>query len=206
MGVIVKVCGITNREDAEAAVAAGADALGFVFYPPSPRAVSVRAAAEITDGLPPYIVRTGVFVDAEPADVLAAARECQLTLLQFHGTEPPEYCTQFGIMAMKAFRVRGPETLDAMQQYHTEAYLLDAWTAGQLGGTGERFDWELAIEAQKLGKPIFLAGGLKPDNVAEAIRRVRPYAVDVSSGVEASPGRKDHGKVMAFVRSAKSVL
>jgi len=107
---------------------------------------------------------------------------------------------------MKAFRVRGPETLEAMRQYHTEAYLLDAWSAGQLGGTGERFDWELAVAAQGLGRPIFLAGGLTPDNVAEAIRRVRPYAVDVSSGVEASPGKKDHGKVAAFIQAAKSAL
>lgn len=202
----MKVCGITNRADAEAAVAAGADALGFVFYPPSPRAISVRAASEIGAGLPQHIVRTGVFVDAEPSDVLTAARECQLTLLQFHGKEPPDYCVQFGIMSMKAFRVRGPETLEAMKDYHTEAYLLDAWSAGQLGGTGERFDWELAIEAQQLGKPIFLAGGLRPDNVAEAIRRVRPYAVDVSSGVEAIPGRKDHGKVTAFIQAAKSAF
>lgn len=204
MSVIVKVCGITNEADALAAVGAGADALGFVFYPRSPRAVSVSQAASITARLPGAVVRTGVFVDAAPEDVNLAVRECGLTLLQFHGSETPDYCSQFGVMSMKAFRVRGPEFLDQMRLYGTAAVLLDAWTPGQLGGTGERFDWDLAVQAKAVGKPVFLAGGLTPENVRLAIEKVRPFAVDVSSGVEAAPGRKDHVKVAAFVREAKA--
>lgn len=205
MSVIVKVCGITNEGDAQAAVAAGADVLGFVFYPQSPRAVTIPEAAKIAAGLPRAVVRAGVFVDALPDQVMEAVRECGLTLLQFHGSEPPDYCRQFGTMCMKAFRVRGPEVLEQMRPYGTEAILLDAWSPGQLGGTGERFNWDLAIEAKALGKPLFLAGGLTPENVRAAVEKVRPFAVDVSSGVEATPGRKDHSRVAAFVREAKAV-
>lgn len=205
MAVVVKVCGITNEADALAVAGAGADALGFVFYERSPRGISIEIAAAIASRIPPHLVRTGVFVDAPPEQVFLAVRECQLTLLQFHGTESPEYCAQFGVMSMKAFRVRGRGTIEEMRLYSTDALLLDAWTPGQLGGTGERFDWELATEAKALGKPIFLAGGLTVENVAQAVGRVRPFGVDVSSGVESVPGRKDHLKIGAFVRAAKSV-
>ena len=205
MSVKVKICGITNPADGLAAAEAGADALGFVFYDKSPRNISVTTAAGIIRQLPAFLVKVGVFVNA-PADlVVRAVGECGLGLLQFHGEETPDYCLQFGVMSMKAFRLGDTATLQTLKDYPTDAWLLDACTPDKLGGTGERCDWELAAEARKLGRPIFLAGGLTPENVAEAVRRVRPYAVDVSSGVEAAPGRKDPAKVRAFVQAAKSV-
>jgi phosphoribosylanthranilate isomerase len=201
----VKICGITNPADAQAAVAAGADALGFIFYEKSPRYVRLTKAAAISRQLAPFIMRVGVFVNAPEDFVIGAIRECGLTLLQFHGDEPPEYCSQFGLMSMKAFRVHGPETLEQISTYATDAYLLDAFSSTTLGGTGEKFNWDLAVEAQKFGKPIFLAGGLTAQNVAGAIRKVRPFGVDVSSGVESAPGIKDHKKLKAFVTAARSV-
>jgi phosphoribosylanthranilate isomerase len=205
MSVIVKICGITNLADALAASEAGASALGFVFWDKSPRRVSVPAAAEIVAQLPPFIVKVGVFVDAEPEQVIHAARSCALNLLQFHGDESPAYCVQFGLMSMKAFRVRDASSLDRLSQYQTDAWLLDAYAADKPGGTGAQFNWDLALQAKQHGRPIFLAGGLKPENVAQAIEQVRPYAVDVSSGVEMSPGKKDHARLRAFVQAARSV-
>ena len=205
MSVKVKICGITNAPDALAAVEAGADALGFMFYEPSPRHVSIPQVTEIIRELPPFIIKVGVFVDASEDLVMRAIGNCGLNMLQFHGNETPEYCTQFGLMSMKAFRIRDAGSLTALQEYQTEAWLLDAFVADKLGGTGEKFNWELAIEAKKFGRPIFLAGGLTPGNVADAVRTVQPYAVDVSSGVEATPGKKDHAKVREFIQAAKSV-
>jgi phosphoribosylanthranilate isomerase len=205
MSVKVKICGITNAPDALAAVEAGADMLGFMFYEKSPRQVSVRAASEIIRELPPFIVKVGVFVDASEDLVMRAIGDCRLDMLQFHGDETPEYCAQFGAMSMKAFRVRDAESLQELPNYSTEAFLLDGFVADKLGGTGEKFNWDLAIEAKKLGRPIFLAGGLTPQNVADAVKRVQPYGVDVSSGVEAERGKKDHAKVREFIKSAKGV-
>jgi phosphoribosylanthranilate isomerase len=205
MPVKVKICGITNLADGMAAAEAGADALGFVFYDQSPRCISPEAAAAVIRELPPFVIKAGVFVNAPEESVLRAIRECNLNLLQFHGDEPPDYCLQFGLMSMKAFRIRDAASLQALRNYPTEAWLLDAYNPDKLGGTGERFNWDLALEAQSWGRPIFLAGGLTPDNVAEAVRRARPYAVDVSSGVEAAPGKKDHAKVRAFIRAARTV-
>jgi len=205
MSVKVKICGITNASDAVAAAEAGADTLGFMFYEPSPRHVTIRQAAEIIRALPPFIMKVGVFVDAEEDTVMRAIGDCGLTMLQFHGQETPEYCTQFGLMSMKAFRVKDTGSLKELPNYPTDAWLLDAFVADKLGGTGEKFNWELAIEAKKLGRPIFLAGGLTPANVAEAVRTVQPFEVDVSSGVEAAPGKKDHAKVREFISAAKSV-
>ncbi len=205
MPVKVKICGITNFADAMAAVEAGADALGFVFYDQSPRSVSVEAAAILIRQLPPFIMKVGVFVNAPEDLVVSAIRECGLNLLQFHGEESPEYCLQFGLMSMKAFRIRDATSLQALLDYHTDAWLLDAYAPDKPGGTGETFNWDLALEAQGWGRPIFLAGGLTPENVAEAVRRAQPYGVDVSSGVEAAPGRKDPDKVKAFIQAAKSV-
>jgi phosphoribosylanthranilate isomerase len=204
MPVIVKICGLTNLPDALGASEAGADALGFVFYEASPRYVSIESAAIITRELPPAIVKVGVFVNAPEEIVGRAVSECGLNLLQFHGDESPEYCLQFGLMSMKAFRVSDAASLERLPDYPTDAWLLDAFSPNQLGGTGEKFNWDLALGAQKLGRPIFLAGGLTPENVGEAIRRARPYAVDVSSGVEAAPGKKDLNKVRAFIRAAKA--
>lgn len=205
MSVKVKICGITNVADAHAALDAGADMLGFVFCESSPRSVTVETAADIAAALPAGAVKVGVFVNPPEALVSRAILECGLNLLQFHGEEPPEFCTQFGLMSIKAFRVRDAESLKSLTRYPTDAWLLDTFVAGQAGGTGQTFNWELAVEAQKLGKPIFLAGGLTPENVALAVTRVRPFAVDVSSGVEAAPGRKDHAKVRAFIAAAKRV-
>jgi phosphoribosylanthranilate isomerase len=205
MPVKVKICGITNLPDGLAAAEAGADALGFVFYDESPRHISVEAAAGLIRQLPPFVIKVGVFVNAPEDLVLRAARECGLSLLQFHGEESPEYCLQFGLMSMKAFRIRDAASLQGVLDYHTDAWLFDAYTPGKPGGTGETFNWDLALQARAWSRPIFLAGGLNPGNVAEAVRRARPYAVDVSSGVEAAPGKKDHARVRAFVQAAKAV-
>ncbi len=206
MSVKVKICGLTNLADAAAATAAGADLLGFIFAAASPRRVTVATVAELARQLPAHVVRVGVFVNPSEDQVRQAISECGLDLLQFHGEETPEFCTQFGLMSVKAFRVRDERSLPALVDYPTDAWLLDTYAEKQLGGTGQTFNWELAVAAKDLGrgKPIFLAGGLTSENVAAAVRRVRPFAVDVSSGVEISPGRKDHSKVAAFIQAAKS--
>ena len=177
--------------------------VGFIFCEKSPRRIAIETAAEIARAVPPFVVKVGVFVNP-PEDLVAQAlTDCGLGLLQFHGDESPGFCTQFGVMSMKAFRIRNAESLRALPDYKTDAWLLDAYSADRAGGTGETFNWDLAIEARKLGRPIFLAGGLTSENVADAVKRVEPYAVDVSSGVEAEPGRKDHGKLRAFIKAAK---
>jgi phosphoribosylanthranilate isomerase len=203
MSVKVKICGITSTADALAAIEAGADMLGLNFCEASPRHISLPMAAEIARQVPPFVVKVGVFVNADEGLVTRAIGDCGLNLLQFHGDEAPEYCTQFGLMCMKAFRIRDVESLKALPAYPTEAWLLDTFVKGKPGGTGERFNWDLALEAKKFGRPIFLAGGLTPENVAAAIEKVQPYGVDVSSGVEASPGKKDPAKVKAFIQAAK---
>ena len=206
MSVIVKICGITCVEDALAAAQAGAHAIGLMFYEKSPRHVSLATAAAISHALPPEIVRVGVFVNAEEATVRRALAECTLNVLQFHGEETPEYCRGFEAMTVKALRVRDAASLDALEAYSTDAFLLDAYTPDAHGGTGARFDWDLAVAAkERFRKPLFLAGGLTAENVAEAVRRVQPFGVDVSSGVESAPGKKDAAKIRAFVAAAKSV-
>jgi phosphoribosylanthranilate isomerase len=150
-------------------------------------------------------MKAGVFVNAPEELVVRAARECGLNLLQFHGEETPEYCLGFGLMSMKAFRIRDAASLETVRDYPTDAWLFDTYTAGKLGGTGETFNWDLALQARGWGRPIFLAGGLTPGNVAEAVRQARPYGVDVSSGVEAAPGKKDAAKVGDFIQAAKAV-
>ncbi len=204
MAVKVKICGITSRSDALQAAEAGADALGFMFYDRSPRHVTVEDAVSITRHLPPFVLRVGVFVDPNEELVFRAIGECGLNLLQFHGNESPEFCTQFGLMSMKAFRIRDAESLGMLKNYPTDAWLLDAYSDKGLGGTGEKFNWDLAVEAKKSGKLIFLAGGLNPSNVAEAVAKVQPFGVDVSSGVESAPGKKDPVKVKEFIAAAKS--
>lgn len=203
MNTRVKICGITNVADGQAAAEAGADLIGLMFYEPSPRYVSLAAAAAIARALPPEVQRVGVFVNPTTELVRRAIGECQLSLLQFHGDEPPDFCTQFGLMSLKAFRIRDAASLDALPNYATDAYLLDAYSPEARGGTGEKFNWDLAVEAQKFGKPIFLAGGLTPANVAAAVKQVQPFAVDVSSGVESAPGKKDPVKVRAFIQAAR---
>ncbi len=205
MPVKVKICGITRLPDALAAVEAGADLLGFNFWERSPRYLTPTAAAEIIRALPPGVVKAGVFVNPTPDAVAEAIRQCGLDLLQFHGDEPPDFCLQFGLMTMKAFRIQNAASLRGLAEYRTDAWLLDAFVPGQPGGTGTVFNWDLALEAQRHGRPVFLAGGLTSENVGEAIRRVQPYGVDVCGGVESAPGQKDAQKVRAFIAAAKNL-
>ena len=184
------------------AVQAGADALGFVFFEKSPRYVDPERAAEIIAGIPPFVQVVGLFVNAPLDLVNTSADRCGLDIIQLHGEESPSYCQSVRRRVMKAFRVQGMESLAAMADYRVAGYLLDAYSPNSYGGTGERFDWDCAVAAKGKG-PIILAGGLDPENVTEAVQRVAPYAVDVSSGVELSPGRKDPEKVRNFIRNAK---
>ena len=202
----IKICGITNVEDARVAVEAGADALGFVFYPPSPRYVAPEQAKRIIRTLPPFIATVGLFVDAPSEEINGIAAECGLDRVQLHGRETPEFCKTVTRRVIKAFRMKNAESLADLPRYRVSAYLLDAYVEGALpGGTGASFAWELALQAKPYG-PVILAGGLTPENVADAILRVRPYGVDVSTGVECAPGLKDHQKVRAFIAHAKGGL
>ncbi len=203
MRLRIKICGITNVADAMAAVDAGADALGFMFYERSKRYVTPDAVAEIVEQLPPFVMRVGVFVDPPEETVNETTSTCGITALQFHGSESPEFCGQFGLPVIKAFRITDKNSLEALPRYQTSAWLLDSDVPGQFGGTGTKFDWSLAQRATSLGRPVILAGGLTPENVAAAVREVRPYGVDVSSGVELAPGRKDAQRMKAFIRAAR---
>lgn len=203
MSVKVKICGITRVADAQAAAAAGADLIGLMFYAGSPRHISLARAVEISRVLPPSVQRVGVFVNPSASEVAEAIVACGLNWLQFHGDEPSAFCAQFGLRSVKALRVRDAASLAALADYQTDAFLLDAYSPAGRGGTVESFNWALAVEAKKFGKPIFLAGGLTPANVAAAVRQVRPFAVDVSSGVESAPGEKDSAKVAAFIANAR---
>ncbi|HEX9079082.1 MAG TPA: phosphoribosylanthranilate isomerase [Desulfuromonadaceae bacterium] len=200
--VKVKICGITTLEDALVAVDAGADALGFVFFAASPRHIFPEQAAAIIRRLPPFVQTVGLFVDEEPETVNSTADRCGLDIVQLHGGETPDYCDGIRRRVLKALRVKEITCLEPMQQYRVSGFLLDAWSPDAYGGTGRTFNWEIAARAAEKSR-IILAGGLTPDNVAEAIRQVRPYGVDVSSGVEAAPGRKDAARVREFIRIAK---
>ena len=206
MSVRVKICGITRLDDALGAVEAGAEALGFMFYETSPRNVSVKVTADIIRQLPPFVAKVGVFVNATEDVVRKTAVECGLDTLQFHGDETPAFCGKFSpLKVYKAFRIQGLESLQRLPTYKTDAWLLDGFMPDKPGGAGAKFNWDLAVEAQKLGRPIILAGGLTPENVADAVRKVQPYAVDVSSGVESAPGKKDRAKMQRFIAAAKAV-
>ncbi|MFZ6047136.1 phosphoribosylanthranilate isomerase [Pseudomonas sp. CR3202] len=202
--VRIKICGITRIEDALAAVAAGADAVGLVFYPKSPRAVTPAQARAIVAALPPFVTSVGLFVDMPRAELQQVLAEVPLDLLQFHGDETPEDCGGYGRPYIKALRVKPGDDIAAAIAAYPEAagILLDTYVAGTPGGTGEAFDWGLV--PQDAAKPLVLAGGLTPENVADAVRRVRPYAVDVSGGVEASKGIKDAAKIQAFIQQARA--
>ena len=204
--VKIKICGITNLEDALLAAELGADALGFIFYPKSPRKVAPEAARQIIAQLPPFVASVGVFVDEAAAVVQELAARVGLDWVQLHGQESPEYCRNLGRRVIKGFRIRDAESLRPLADYRgsAQALLLDTYKQGQVGGTGTAFDWQLAREAKKYGR-IILAGGLTADNVAQAIRVARPQAVDTASGTEAAPGKKDPAKLRAFFESVRGV-
>ena len=205
MSVKIKICGITNRDDALLAVELGADALGFIFYQKSPRRVTLEQAASICRALPPFMATVGVFVNATQQEIELALIKCRLTTLQFHGDEPPRFCRRFAARTIKAIRVRDEDSLRAAAEYDIDALLLDTYTDTERGGTARTFDWSLALKAKEIGPPIILSGGLTTENVQEAIRKVRPYAVDASSGVEREPGRKDPEKLRRFIELCKSI-
>ncbi len=201
----IKICGITRVEDLFAAASGGADAIGLVFHEKSPRHVTVRQAARLAAALPPFITAVGLFVNVSADFVHAVLEEVPLDLLQFHGDESPEFCASFERSYIKAIRVReGVDLVQCAARYATaQGLLLDAWVQGVPGGTGHTFDWELI--PRDLPLPVILSGGLTPANVADAIRAVRPYAVDVSSGVETRKGIKDAAKIAAFIDEVKQV-
>lgn len=208
--VKVKICGITNEEDALAAVEAGADSLGFVFAE-SPRKIGIYTAASIIKELPAHIGSVGVFADQEADEIFRIMEAAKLHLAQIHGGiegpfDPLNEGVRWGVV--RALRLASAEDVYKAAEDHLiaicEALLLDAHVEGKMGGTGQTFDWKLALQAERYNKPIILAGGLTPENVAEAVRMVRPYAVDVSTGVEESPGEKDHAKIKEFVKNAKN--
>ncbi|MBU2549876.1 MAG: phosphoribosylanthranilate isomerase [Proteobacteria bacterium] len=199
--VRVKVCGLTNLDDSLAAAGFGADALGFVFAP-SPRRIEPDKARGIVLGLPPFVLRVGVFVDAPVEWIEEVRRHCELDVVQLHGSESEDFVSCLGGRIIKGLRVGG-ETPLPERAYAGATLLLDTYEPGRAGGTGRTFDWSLAVEPARQ-RPVILAGGLTPDNVSQAVQTVSPYAVDVSSGVESEPGRKDHEKLECFIRRAKS--
>lgn len=204
--VKVKICGITNLKDAMAAVDAGAGAIGFVFAK-SPRRIKPQDAAKIIKNLQRPVNCVGVFVGAPVKTVEKIVKACKIGTLQFHGSESPEYCAYFrkARKVIKAFRIKDKNDLKDLKRYKVDGYLLDTFVKGLKGGTGRMFNWKLAKEAKKIASPIILSGGLNPENVARAIRTVRPYMVDVSSGVEKYPGKKDKKLMEKFIKEVKNV-
>jgi phosphoribosylanthranilate isomerase len=204
----VKICGITSAEDAAAAVDAGADALGFVFYRKSPRFIEPTVARQIIANLPPLVMPVGVFVNEVQSVVRNLMDECGLALAQLHGNESATYCQELGRPILKALRVKDRSAFLALAEFRGRAgvrgFVLDAFSDQAFGGTGQVIDWHIAAEVAKAAS-ILLAGGLTPDNVEKAIQAVQPYGVDVSSGVELAPGKKDHEKVRAFIRAVRVV-
>jgi len=196
--IYIKVCGITNYQDASALAESGVDALGFIFYPKSKRYIPPEKANEIIKKLPPFVSTVGVFVNEERENVIDVIHECPIDVLQFHGNESPEYCRQFNKRVIKAFRVKDDFSFDILKCYSTNAFLLDSYSESEYGGTGESFNWDFAVPARKFGK-IILAGGINPLNIEAALIKVHPYGVDMSSGVEIEPGRKDINKVREIV-------
>ena len=203
----IKICGLTRPADARAAAEAGADAIGLVFYPASPRYLSGERAVEIRDALPAFVQTVALFVNPDAAQVAQVIGRVRPAMLQFHGDESPQFCAQFGMPYVKAARVRsgvssGVALLEYLRPFSTAAaWLLDSYVE-EFGGVGERFDWSLA--PQRRERPLILSGGLTPDNVGEAIRRVRPWGVDVSTGVESAKGIKDPAKIAAFIAEVRN--
>jgi phosphoribosylanthranilate isomerase len=201
--VKVKICGVRTHEEAQEAIACGADALGFNFWQKSARFIGPKEAREITQRLPPFINCVGVFVNESAQHIKQIVEQTKINVVQLHGDEEPEFCEQLpNLKIIKAFRVNEEFNIEELNNFPVHAFLLDANVKGEYGGTGQRFDWRIAIEAKQIA-PIILAGGINIENVAEAIQYVRPYAVDVCSGVEAEPGRKDLLKLREFMAAVK---
>ena len=200
----IKICGMTNKIDALAALALGVDMLGFIFYAKSKRYVQPRVAEDIINELPASIAKVGVFVDEAREKVLEIAQNAQLDTLQFHGGETPEYCSSFrpDYRVIKAFRLKERKDLAAVNDYDVDYYLLDTFKSDSIGGTGEVFDWKICKDFEFL-KPVILSGGLTPANVGRAIQEIVPYGVDVATGVERSPGKKDAALMKKFVEEAR---
>ncbi|MDP7058594.1 MAG: phosphoribosylanthranilate isomerase [Nitrospinaceae bacterium] len=198
----VKICGTTSLNDALLAIESGADAVGFIFYKESPRNISEKDVKDIVVRLPPFIETVGVFVNETSDKVNRIAEQCRLTAVQLHGDESPAFCRRVKRRVIKAVRVKDAESLKGMSGYDVSGYLLDAFNEESRGGTGKIFDWNLALRAKKQG-PVIIAGGLNPFNVYTAIHRVKPYGVDVCSGVEKSPGIKDPEKVGEFIKAVR---
>ena len=198
----VKICGTTSLKDAFLAVESGADAIGFIFYKMSPRNISQKEAKEIILQLPPFIETVGVFVNETSDKINRIAEQCKLNSIQLHGEESPALCRRVKRKVIKAFRVKDADSLKNIASYDVSGFLLDSYNDGSKGGTGQVFDWNLALRVKKQG-PVILAGGLNPYNVFTAIHRVKPYGVDVCSGVEKSPGIKDHEKIREFIKSVR---
>ncbi len=204
MPIKIKICGITNPEDAEAAIGAGADALGFVFFAPSPRSITPAVAKRIITQLPPFVLPVGVFVNHDQETIKKIFDDCGLAFAQLHGDETPAFCESLGRPVLRALRLRDRKSLLALAEYKgrmgVRGFVVDAFSSEAYGGTGQTVDWSLAREVAKVA-PILLAGGLTPSNVQEAIQQVQPYGIDVSSGVEDRPGKKDHEKIRAFTQA-----
>jgi phosphoribosylanthranilate isomerase len=200
----VKICGITNIEDALLATELGADALGFIFVKTSPRHIRPSAARKIIQELPPFVIPVGVVADAEHDEILELIDETGIRCVQLHGNESPKQLAKFPVPVYKSFRVDKEFNLEILQRYKGSAYLLDTHVDGALGGTGKTFDWDVAIKAKTYGR-IILAGGLTPENIAEAVKKVQPYAVDVNSGVESTLGKKDRNKLERLFSAIRSL-
>ncbi|MBN1405541.1 MAG: phosphoribosylanthranilate isomerase [Candidatus Omnitrophica bacterium] len=208
MTVKAKICGITNLEDAKAAVDSGADMLGFVFYKKSPRFIAPEKALKIIDKLPDAVEKVAVFVDEAETNVkdIISRVAGGVDILQFHGSETADYCRKFDKKIIKVARIKDKNSIDGFESYKVDFFLLDSFKEGAFGGTGKNFDWKLANDFKKLyNVPVILSGGLTCSNVKEAIEKVRPYAIDVSSGVEAYPGKKDARLVKEFIKKVKEV-
>jgi phosphoribosylanthranilate isomerase len=201
--VRVKICGITNLEDARWSIAAGADALGFIFVDGTPRCIAPEVAAGIIAELPPFVTAVGIFWDHAPGHVKALAEQCRLGALQFHGEESPEMVAGYALPTIKTIKVSREEDLRAMERYHVSAFLLDSPARWSEGEARAPIPWSL-VRQTAARTPLILSAGLTPDNVAEAVRLCRPFGVDVNSGVEARPGKKDPDKVRRFIAAAKS--
>jgi len=202
-GTKIKICGITNIEDAQVAADRGADALGFIFYNQSKRYVETEVAKSIISKLPPFIKTVGVFVNQDLSEIIDIREKTGIDIAQLHGDETPEFCDSVPFKVIKALRVKDSVDIHEVAQYPVQAILFDTYSDIEYGGTGESFNWEL-LKAKDFSQQIILSGGLDPDNVLKAIQIVRPYAVDVSSGVEDLPGKKDHMKIKKFIEAIQN--